>query len=133
MHRLFVYGTLEFPQVVKKVLGTTLVGEYAELPGYERFLLVNRNYPGIIRNSAARVDGVLYHGVTPKQFKLLDRYEDRFYERRKVVVETGHSQIIIAWAYIVPLRYKHELSGKPWDRENFVSIHLKRFLNVRCP
>ena len=132
MCRLFVYGTLEFPQVVKKLLGITLLGEYAELPGFERFLLVGRNYPGIISNSAARVDGLLYRGLTPKHFKLLDRYEDVFYERRKVVVETSRGQTVTAWAYIVPLRYKHELSNKPWDREYFTSTHLKRFLNVRC-
>ena len=133
MHRLFVYGTLEFPQVVKKLLGTSLEGECAELPGFDRYLLVNRNYPGVISNPAARVDGVLYHGVTPKYFKLLDRYEDEFYERRRVVVETSQSQTVSAWAYIVPLRYKRELSNKPWNRENFTSTHLKRFLNVRCP
>ena len=133
MHRLFVYGTLEIPQVVKKVLGTTLVGEYAELPGFERFLLMNRNYPGIIRNPTTRVDGVLYHGVTPQYFKLLDRYEDKFYERSRVEVETSDSQIVTAWAYVVPLRYKRELSNKSWNREEFTRAQLKRFLNVRCP
>ena len=133
MYRLFVYGTLEFPQVVKRLLGTTLSGEYAELPGFERFLLVNRTYPGIIRNPGARVDGVLYHGVTPQYLKLLDRYEGKFYERRSVVVETAENQSVTAWAYIVPLRYKRELSNKPWDREKFTSTQLKRFLNVRCP
>lgn len=132
MHRLFVYGTLEFPQIVKKLLGTTLVGEYAELPGFERFLLVKRNYPGIISNPATRVDGVLYHGVTPQYFRLLDRYEDSFYERRRVVVETSQRQSVNAWAYVVPLQHKCELSDKPWDRESFTNTHLKRFLNVRC-
>ena len=132
MHRLFVYGTLEFPQVIKKLLGVTLVGEYAELPGYERFMLVNKNYPGIIRNSMARVDGILYEGVTAKQLAILDRYEDDFYERCRVVVETVNAQSVAAWTYIIPLRHKRTLSNKPWNRDDFMRTHLKRFLNVRC-
>ena len=133
MHRLFVYGTLEFPQVIRKLLGVNLVGEYAELPGYERFMLVNKHYPGIIRNSIARVDGFLYEGVTAKQFAILDRYEDDFYERCRVVVETAHAQSVAAWTYIIPLRHKRALSNKSWNREDFMRTQLKRFLNVRCP
>jgi len=132
MHRLFVYGTLEYPQLVKKLLGISLVGEHATLSGFERFLLVNRNYPGIIRNPAARVDEILYHGVTAKYFNSLDRYDDEFYERRRVVVETSRSQSVTVWAYIIPLRYKRELSNKAWSREMFSSTQLKRFLKVCC-
>ncbi|WP_455365774.1 gamma-glutamylcyclotransferase family protein [Kaarinaea lacus] len=131
MQRLFVYGTLEFPAVVKKLLGTTLVGEAAELQGYTRYLLVNRNYPGIVSKPGASVDGVLYHGITPKYLKLLDRYEDNIYERHQVQVVNSHGQRMNAWAYVIPLRHKQELSNQPWDREYFASTQLKRFLNVR--
>lgn len=132
MQRLFVYGTLEFPAVVKKLLGTTLAGERAELEGYGRYLLINRNYPGIINKPGARVDGILYHGVTPKYFRLLDRYEDAIYERRQIQVTSTQGQQMTAWAYVIPLRYRHELSNQPWDRDMFANAQLKRFLNVRC-
>lgn len=133
MRRLFVYGTLEFPAVVKKLLGTTLAGESAELEGYTRYLLVNRNYPGIVSMPGESVDGVLYHGVTPKYFKLLDRYEDSIYERRQIQVINSHAQRVTAWTYVIPLRYRQELSNQPWDREYFANTQLKRFLNVRRP
>jgi gamma-glutamylcyclotransferase (GGCT)/AIG2-like uncharacterized protein YtfP len=132
MQRLFVYGTLEFPAVVKKLLGTTLTGERAELDGYGRYLLVNRNYPGIVNQPGACVDGILYHGVTPKYFKLLDRYEDDIYERRQIQVRSSQGQRMNAWAYVIPLWHKHELSRQPWDREMFANTQLRRFLNVRC-
>lgn len=132
MQRLFAYGTLEFPEVVRKLLGLRLAGEPANLPGYQRFLLVNRNYPGIIYNPSETVDGVLYHGLTPKLFKRLDRYEDKFYERRRVLVQTSDGGSVTAWAYVVPLKFKSELSTKPWNRESFYSSHLKRFMNVHC-
>ena len=132
MQRLFVYGTLEFPEVVQKLLGIRLVGEPATLEGYERFLLVNRHYPGIVTNPSEQVDGVLYYGVTPKLFSRLDRFEDKFYQRRRVVVQTSRGFSETAWAYIVPLKYKRELSTKPWSREIFYKTQLKHFLNVRC-
>ncbi|WP_455206396.1 gamma-glutamylcyclotransferase family protein [Kaarinaea lacus] len=132
MQKLFVYGTLEFPLVVKKLLGTTLAGERAVLEDYGRYLLVNRSYPGIIIQTGARVDGVLYRDVTPKFFKILDRYEDDIYERRQVTVMNAHSQLVSAWAYVIPLQHKKELSKKPWSREDFANTNLKRFLNVRC-
>ncbi len=133
MHRLFVYGTLEFPVIVKKLLGFSLTGEPVQLQGYERYLLVNRNYPGIIRAPGKRVDGVLYQGVTPKYFKVLDRYEDDIYARRRVRVLNSHGQLVTAWTYVIPLRHKRELSSRPWDRETFMNTQLRRFLNVRCP
>ncbi|WP_455221388.1 gamma-glutamylcyclotransferase family protein [Kaarinaea lacus] len=131
MQRLFVYGTLEFPAVVRKLLGTTLVGERAEAQGYERYLLVNRNYPGIFNKSGVSVDGVLYHGLTPKYFRSLDRYEDNIYKRQQIQVINSHGQRMSAWAYVIPLRHKQELSNQPWDREYFANTQLKRFLNVR--
>ena len=132
MQRLFVYGTLEIPQVVKKLLGKVLPGENAVLKGYARYILVNRHYPGIIRQVNSQVGGVLYHGVTPKYLRLIDRYEDDIYERQKVQVTDSKGQCVEAWAYTIPLRYKKELTGLPWKRENFINQHLKRFLNVRC-
>jgi gamma-glutamylcyclotransferase (GGCT)/AIG2-like uncharacterized protein YtfP len=131
MQRIFVYGTLEFPAVIKKLLGTSLAGEWAQAQGYARYLLVNRNYPGMVSQSGSSVDGVLYRGLTPKYIRLLDRYEDDIYERRQVQVINSHGQCVTAWAYVIPLRYKQELSNQPWDREYFANTQLKRFLNVR--
>ena len=132
MQTLFVYGTLEYPQVVYKLLGTELRGEPAVLNGYARYLLVNRPYPGVIRQPEAQVDGVLYHGVTPKYLRLLDRYEDEIYERKQVKVIDSRGQNVDAWVYLIPLRFRKELTGRPWNRDFFSHHHLKRFVNVRC-
>ncbi|HEY5603975.1 MAG TPA: gamma-glutamylcyclotransferase family protein [Gammaproteobacteria bacterium] len=132
MQRLFVYGTLEFPIIVKKLLGKTLAGEPARLNGYERYLLVNRAYPGIISQPGAGVDGVLYLGITPKYLKRLDRYEDTIYERRRVQVTDSRGQPVAAWAYVIPPQRQRELSNQPWDRNTFMQTQLKRFLTIRC-
>ena len=132
MQRLFVYGTLEFPEVVNHLLGTELRGENAVLNGYARYMLVNRHYPGIIRRPNARVEGILYHGITPKYLRLLDRYEDEIYERKMIQVTDSQGHCIDAWSYVIPLRFKKELTSLPWNREKFANHHLKRFLNVCC-
>ncbi|MGD8566769.1 MAG: gamma-glutamylcyclotransferase [Gammaproteobacteria bacterium] len=132
MQRLFVYGTLEFPEVVHKVLGTTLEGENAWLRGFARYLLINREYPGIIRDAGSVTEGVLYHGITPKHLRALDRYEDNIYQRQRVQVVDLRGDTVEAWAYVIPPRHRRLLSRKPWQRNAFRNKHLRRFVNVRC-
>ncbi|MGD8559274.1 MAG: gamma-glutamylcyclotransferase [Gammaproteobacteria bacterium] len=132
MQRLFVYGTLEFEPVVRKVLGRSLKGEPAWLHGYARYLLINKEYPGIVTDAACVVDGVLYQGITPQYFRLLDRYEDNIYRRQRVEVVNAHGEQVEAWAYVVPPRFRRVLSSKPWRRDVFENNQLKRFINVRC-
>lgn len=132
MQRLFVYGTLEFPEVVHKVLGTVLAGETARLRGFARYLLINRDYPGIVKDAGSETDGVLYHGITPKHLRALDRYEDIIYDRQRVQVVDARGDTVGAWAYVIPLRHRHLLTHRPWQRNSFKNNHLKRFVNVRC-
>jgi gamma-glutamylcyclotransferase (GGCT)/AIG2-like uncharacterized protein YtfP len=132
MQRLFVYGTLEFPEVLRKVLGTMLEGEKARLHGFVRYLLINREYPGIVQDAGSETDGVLYHGVTPKHLRALDRYEDNIYDRQRVQVVDACGESVDAWAYVIPPRHRHLLSRKPWQRNTFRNRHLRRFVNVRC-
>jgi len=132
MQNLFVYGTLEIPQVVKKLLGTVPNAESVILRDYARYMLVNRSYPGIIKQQGSEVNGVLYSGISAKYLKILDRYEDKFYQRRIVRVENIQGNAKRAWAYIIPHHHKYELSDDPWDRAKFIQQHLKRFLRVHC-
>ena len=131
MQNLFVYGTLEIPQVMNKLLGRVPVAESAVLRDYARYMLRKQPYPGIIKQEGAEVEGVLYRGISAKYLQILDRYEGRFYQRRIVHVKNARGYAARAWTYIVPLRYKNALSDVPWDRTQFIQEHLKRFLCVR--
>ena len=131
MQNLFVYGTLEIPQVMKKLLGTVPDTESVVLRDYARYMLVNRSYPGIIKQDGSQVNGLLYRDISAKYLKILDRYEDKFYRRRIVHVENTRGHAKKAWAYIIPQHHKYELSNVPWDKTSFIQQHLKRFLRVR--
>lgn len=125
---LFAYGTLEIPAVMYAVTGQHHPVEAAVLPGYRRYLLANKPYPGIVPQLNADVEGMLYRNLSPQIWQRLDRYEDDFYQRQQVRVLSRRGELIEAWTYIVPVAYQHLLSQIPWDRRYFTKHRLRRFL-----
>ncbi len=125
---LFAYGTLEIPTVMTAVTGRHYPAEVAVLPGYTRFLLHNKHYPGIVARQHAEVNGVLYRNLSPAVWRRLDRYEDAFYQRQQVRVLTAEGEILEAWTYIIPGDKHHLLSNIPWDRHTFIKHRLRRFV-----
>ena len=125
---LFAYGTLEIPAVMSAVTGQHYPGEAALLPGYTRYLLVNKQYPGIVPRENAEVTGVLYRNLSPDIWRRLDRYEDDFYQRQRVTVFTAGGESLDAWTYIIPVNKHDLLSQLPWDRRHFIKHRLRRFL-----
>lgn len=125
---LFAYGTLEIPAVMSAVTGQHYPAEAAMLPGYTRYLLANKHYPGIVPQLNAEVEGVLYRNLSPKVWRRLDRYESDFYQRQRVTVFSAKGEPIDAWTYIVPMAQQQLLSQFPWDRRYFTKHRLRRFL-----
>lgn len=74
----FVYGTLLFPEVCQKIVGEILIGTPATLLGYRRYEARTRqrgNYPAIVPDAQASVDGLVYFDITEQQAKSLDQFE----------------------------------------------------------
>jgi gamma-glutamylcyclotransferase (GGCT)/AIG2-like uncharacterized protein YtfP len=127
---LFAYGTLEIPAVMYAVTGQHYPPETAILPGYTRYLLANKPYPGIVPQLNAEVAGMLYRNLNPHIWRCLDRYEDDFYQRQQVTVLTTSGESIDAWTYCIPQDKHALLSQLPWDRRYFIKHRLRRFLVV---
>lgn len=123
-HRIFAYGILTIPEVMEALLERRLPLRDAALDGYARFRLRDRPYPGIVAESAAAVDGVLYEGVGEDEITLLDHFEGELYERRSVRVRTACEPRVDADAYVVSERRRGRLSHEPWDRLRFEVEHL---------
>jgi gamma-glutamylcyclotransferase (GGCT)/AIG2-like uncharacterized protein YtfP len=128
--RLFTYGTLEIPSVVKRVLGRDLVGEPAVLRGYARFLVRGECHPGIAERAGASVSGTVYNGMSPAMFLRLDRYEGEEYQKRivEVILSTGEARTAYTYTCLAGM-----LSEAPWDRDIFIRDHLQDFLTARGP
>ena len=100
--RLFCYGTLQIPEVIKAVTGRTHVGVTARLFDYAIYRVKNAGYPGVIYSPDKETTGVLYSGVTEKELKILDLFEGDLYERicLDAIGHNGNNQR--AWVYVVP-------------------------------
>ncbi|MCS7174014.1 MAG: gamma-glutamylcyclotransferase [Armatimonadetes bacterium] len=90
--RLFVYGTLRDPRLVRRLTGRTFPTEPACLPGWR--LLSPRQtrsgYPEIVPDLRASVSGLVLHDVDSASLSVLDAYEEGYVRRRvQVLVATG--------------------------------------------
>lgn len=126
--RLFCYGTLQVPAVMKAVTGRTFSVIPAELPDYAIYRVREADYPGIIHTVDDRTSGLLCSGLTARDLKTLDRFESDFYRRTKVTVVTEEDEVLRAWAYIVPSDHREYLTEEPWRLEDFIEHHLDRFM-----
>lgn len=90
---VFVYGTLMFPEVAKRVAGIVQAGHRATLGGYRRFEAKTRergNYPAIVPMEDATVEGLIYLNLSPVQLEQLDAFEfveGQLYSRKTASVE----------------------------------------------
>lgn len=112
-YHVFVYGTLLVPDIMRQVTGRQYAGEAATLPGFRRYRLRGRSYPGIVPEAEGRVDGMVFQ-VGPVALNAIDRYEDPCYERHAVEVKT-EAGMLEAYAYVIPDSRRHLLEPREWD------------------
>jgi gamma-glutamylcyclotransferase (GGCT)/AIG2-like uncharacterized protein YtfP len=129
--RLFSYGTLQFPEVLAAVTGCHLQGDKAVLDDYACYLVRERDYPGIIPERGAGVEGVVYTGIGETHLRKLDRFEGELYERARVCVTDAEGNPQQAWTYVIRDALRDRLTRTPWSKEDFEVEHLPAFLK-RC-
>lgn len=125
---LFTYGTLTLPEVMQAVTGQIFPATDALLPGYERFCLVDRLYPGIIRTGQQSTLGRIYFDIDPISLHRLDYFEGDLYSRQAVTVVLPEHSTLYADTYVVPSSQRNQLSSQAWSAEQFRRLHLPQFL-----
>jgi gamma-glutamylcyclotransferase (GGCT)/AIG2-like uncharacterized protein YtfP len=126
---LFCYGTLCFPEIMRRVAGAVPESESAILVDYACYALVDLAYPGIVMERGAQVGGVLYQGLSRAQFAKLDAYEGAQYRRERVWVTTAPRLRRQVWTYTLQPRYYHRLTKRTWSLEQFRREELARYLH----
>lgn len=111
------------------VAGTSFQNEDATLHGFERFLIAEQVYPGIVPAESGRVPGRLYLNVDIASLQRLDYFESEVYDRQTVEVDLASGGSTTAFAYVVSEPYRHLLSAEAWDEATFVEQHLSSFLS----
>lgn len=125
---LFAYGTLMLPEIMRAVTGQTFAGQAARLPDYASLLLHRRSYPGLIPQSSAVAEGVLYSDLDREAWRLLDAFEDDCYRRERVIVLDANDQRHTAAVYVMKAEFYDQLSDKPWSADEFRQYGLEEFL-----
>jgi len=126
---LFVYGTLMVPALFGRVSGELRTGVPARLAGFRRGRIRRQDFPGIVPEDGAVTEGMLYPALTSRQLARIDAFEDDFYARERVLVETIDDALVTrAFVYVVVPRHRALVTDDPWDVRTFIDHHLHRYL-----
>lgn len=101
LEKLFVYGTLQDPDVQKEVINRIVPGKKDTLLGYrlDTVVINNKTYPIAQQDKQSEIAGVVIR-ISSKELSKLDVYETSAYRRVRCILESG----IEAWVYIKPLK-----------------------------
>jgi gamma-glutamylcyclotransferase (GGCT)/AIG2-like uncharacterized protein YtfP len=130
---VFAYGTLAIPAVMTAVTGQEFPHQKATAYNYHRALLQGKIYPGIIEQEGAVTTGRVYFAVDDEAIGRLDWYEDNYYERRCLEIETEAGKIVPAYAYVIPAALASLLDQVTWNENWFIENHLESFLRRLRP
>lgn len=144
-HALFVYGTLQFPEVLLPLLGRCPDLAPVELTGWRAAALPGRVYPGLVSSVRATVRGVVLSGLSAGEWAVLDAFEDDEYDLRPVdfgddpgarwgrrpenpdLAGTARSAPGVVWTYV----WTADVTPHDWRAEEFAAEHLTVFA-TRC-
>lgn len=129
---LFVYGTLLVPRIWELVTASPgLKSAAATLPGHSIWRVREATFPAIREEGpdyTGEVTGKVFFDVPGDALVRLDRYEDAFYERVAVTVQTCNGPVT-ADVYRVPAAAAAAiLSSDSWSLAWFEENGLERFL-----
>jgi gamma-glutamylcyclotransferase (GGCT)/AIG2-like uncharacterized protein YtfP len=102
---LFVYGSLMDPAERVRLLARVVEAVPARLPGYQRG---QKRYYFVVKRADAVTDGAILEGLGPRDFAILDAYEDvpTLYTRDRIEVLTADGHRIECWIYL-PTGWAH--------------------------
>ena len=131
MQHLFVYGSLLFPELVTALTGKSFGYMPAILNGFKRYRIKGCDYPAIVEESGAKVEGYLIENVDEKSLQILTFFEGEEYKKRQVVVSGSKERIntiIFVW-----VGKKELLEERDWDKFEFKQKSLKDYLEKVVP
>lgn len=129
--RLFAYGTLRDPDVLRAVLGRVPATDAgARMHGHVALTVVGDSYPILVPRAGAVTPGSILAGLGAADWLALDRYEGPGYRRLPVRVSTADG-MVAADAYF-PLRGLRATDAA-WDLADWTRRHKPAFLRRLRP
>jgi gamma-glutamylcyclotransferase (GGCT)/AIG2-like uncharacterized protein YtfP len=121
---LFVYGSLQFPDVLFTLLDRVPDHSPAAAEGWRVAALPERVYPGLVPGQGT-AQGYLITGLTAGEWRVLDAFEDTVYELLRLDLIDGRH----GWTYVC----SPDAAVLPddWSIEDFNDQHLPAYVE-RC-
>lgn len=123
--RVFVYGSLLVPEVVRAVLGRAPRSSPAVLHDYRRCSLRGHAFPGLLAAAGHRTTGTIIE-VSPAELRRLDRYEDDFYTRRAATAARDDGSAVPVQTYVLSARHRRMADPRTWSLAVFAARHAPR-------
>ncbi|MGB7567737.1 MAG: gamma-glutamylcyclotransferase family protein [Chitinivibrionales bacterium] len=117
MCNLFVYGTLLSKAIWKSIVTGDYASDSAVLKGYARKKVKGKNYPGLIEQAGSEVEGMIHYNISEEDFRKLDIYEGKEYERTKVFVQLLSGKSARCITYLFKKEYFNRLTESEWSPE----------------
>lgn len=126
--RIFCYGTLLFPEVMRAVTG----GEFASIPatasGWARYRVRGEVFPALVPEAGARTPGAVFSGLDARSLAALDAFEGPLYARRILDLECADGARVEAHAWVLAAGCEAEVTRESWDPEAFACGELRAYL-----
>lgn len=106
--------------IMHEVSGYRLPHDPGTLRGYSRRSVTGENYPAILPDKEATVDGLIYRNIPSTVWDRLDRFEGEMYERHHVTVELNDRTTLSAETYVIHPVYLNRLDQFDWDLDEFI-------------
>jgi gamma-glutamylcyclotransferase (GGCT)/AIG2-like uncharacterized protein YtfP len=131
MQNIFVYGTLQSPEIIKKLTGKSFKNTPAVLEGYKRYWVKESDYPAVIQQIDEQTTGLVLENVDDLSFDIISLYEGDEYGKKKVTVNlNGISKDVWTFVWVNGNEF---LENKDWDFLNFEKTSLEYYLNEMIP
>jgi gamma-glutamylcyclotransferase (GGCT)/AIG2-like uncharacterized protein YtfP len=115
MQNLFVYGTLLYPKLWRRLVRRNYRHATARLADHRRLQVKGERYPGLIPCKGCGVEGRVYFNIQPQELRRLDGYEGEQYEHKAVTVVLEDGTPVTAITYLFKKRYRARLASREWS------------------
>lgn len=126
---LFTYGTLQFQEVMKILLGKSIEYEDLSIKGFKRRRLKGEVFPAVINSDSERVSGRVYFGITEEDFLILNKFEGDYYSPVTINIETKRIGKTLAIIYVLREEFFSFFSSEEWEVNHFSKTHLDAYLS----
>lgn len=131
MQHIFVYGSLLFPEITKKLTGKSFKTFPAILEGYKMYGVRDCDYPAIVQQEGSKTVGLLIENMDDLSLAIISFYEGEEYEKRQVTVNSdSKSTDVLTFVWVNGYEF---LVNEEWDFRKFEKSSLEHYLDVVIP